>query len=90
MSQEKPPSALTFEQALARLESIVTSMEDGSVPLDKSIDLYEEGITLKTYCENLLKDYQEKVEKIVSKDERLSHEPLDKVNKGEDNGDLPF
>ena len=40
----------TFEQALARLEEIVKGLENGSLPLDKSIELFEEGNALVKLC----------------------------------------
>lgn len=44
----------TFEDALARLQEIVTALEDGSAPLDKSLGLYEEGISLIRFCSEKL------------------------------------
>lgn len=54
----------TFEQALARLESIVHQLETGSASLEDSIGLYTEGQTLKAYCEAKLADAQARIEKI--------------------------
>jgi exodeoxyribonuclease VII small subunit len=62
----KPLSAdLSFEDALARLESIVQRLESGQAPLEESISLYEQGAALKAHCEARLKDAQLRVEKIV-------------------------
>ena len=58
-------AALSFEDALARLESIVSRLESGQVPLEESITLYEEGALLKAHCEARLKAAQLRVEKIV-------------------------
>jgi exodeoxyribonuclease VII small subunit len=58
-------AALSFEQALAELEKIVTSLERGDVPLEDSIRLYERGAALKAHCEGRLKEAQMKVEQIV-------------------------
>ena len=55
---------LSFEEALAQLEKIVTSLESGDVELEKSIDLYERGNALKAHCEARLKAAEAKVEKI--------------------------
>ena len=60
--------ALSFEKALAELESIVQKLETGSVELEESITLYERGAALKAHCEAKLKSAQEKIEKIVSGD----------------------
>lgn len=67
--QSAPQSALSpdlsFEDALARLESIVSRLESGQAPLEESITLYEEGARLKSHCEARLKAAQLRVEKIV-------------------------
>ena len=59
------PADLSFEDALARLESIVQRLESGQAPLEESISLYEQGAALKAHCEARLKDAQLRVEKIV-------------------------
>lgn len=56
---------LSFEDALARLETIVSRLESGQAPLEESITLYEEGARLKSHCEARLKEAQLRVEKIV-------------------------
>lgn len=56
---------LSFEDALARLETIVSRLESGQAPLEESIALYEEGARLKAHCEDRLKAAQLRVEKIV-------------------------
>jgi exodeoxyribonuclease VII small subunit len=56
---------LSFEAALARLEEIVRTLEKGEAPLDKSIDLYQEGDRLKRHCEARLKDAQARIEQIA-------------------------
>jgi exodeoxyribonuclease VII small subunit len=55
---------LSYEQALAELESIVTALEQGDVALEKSIEIYERGELLKKHCEKLLNAAEAKVEKI--------------------------
>lgn len=51
----------TFEQALARLEEIVKGLENGSLPLDKSIELFEEGNALVKLCTQKLDAAEQKV-----------------------------
>lgn len=67
MSDASPsvPADLSFEDALSRLETIVSRLESGSAPLEESISLYEEGALLKAHCEARLKAAQLRVEKIV-------------------------
>lgn len=66
MTDVTPLSAdLSFEDALQRLEQIVSKLESGQAPLEESIALYEEGARLKAHCETRLKAAHLRVEKIV-------------------------
>jgi len=56
---------LSFEQALAELESIVAELESGQAPLEQSIERYERGARLKAHCEARLEAARLKVERIV-------------------------
>jgi exodeoxyribonuclease VII small subunit len=56
---------LSFEAALAELESIVSRLEQGEVDLEDSIALYERGTALKAHCEKKLKGAEARLEKIV-------------------------
>lgn len=58
-------SELSFEAALTRLEEIVRTLERGEAPLDKSIELYQEGDKLKRLCEARLKAAQARIEQIA-------------------------
>ena len=55
---------LSFEAALAQLEKIVTELESGSAPLEKSLELYQKGAELKALCEARLEAARLQVEKI--------------------------
>ncbi|WP_421981753.1 exodeoxyribonuclease VII small subunit [Roseibium sp.] len=57
-------SELTFEDALRQLETIVRELEQGNVPLERSIEMYERGDALRKRCDTLLKSAEAKVEKI--------------------------
>ncbi len=65
MSEPADISAMSFEQALAELETIVGRLESGQAPLEESISLYERGAQLKAHCETRLEAARLKVEKIV-------------------------
>lgn len=58
-------SDLSFEDALKRLEDIVRQLESGDAPLDKSIELYEQGEKLRGLCQTRLEAAQAKIEKIT-------------------------
>lgn len=57
-------SGLSFEQAVAELETIVARLERGDVALDQSIEIYERGEALKKHCEALLGAAETRIEKI--------------------------
>ena len=57
-------AALSFEQAMAELETIVSQLEKGEIDLDAAISTYERGIGLKRHCERKLREAQLRVEKI--------------------------
>ena len=56
---------MSFEAALAELEQIVRSLEQGQAPLDESIELYQRGDRLKRHCEARLKAAQARIEQIA-------------------------
>ena len=55
---------LTYEKAIKRLEVIITKLENNDIPLEDSIELFQEGIQLCQYCENKLSNIQNKVAQI--------------------------
>lgn len=58
---EEQVNALTFEQALKLLEEVVTSVESGSLPLDRAIGSYEHGSALIKHLRKLLSGAEEKL-----------------------------
>jgi exodeoxyribonuclease VII small subunit len=67
---DKAVSEMSFEEAMAALEGVVSQLERGEVPLDQSIALYERGAALKSHCALMLKNAEEKVEMIRSAEGR--------------------
>ena len=60
----KPVAEMSFEEAMAALEQVVTRLERGDVPLEESIALYEQGAQLKKRCADKLAEAEAKVELI--------------------------
>ncbi len=56
---------LPFERAIEELESIIKRLEEGKVPLEESVAIYERGEALKRRCEDLLKAAEARVDKIT-------------------------
>ena len=57
--KSQPPQSL--EAALAELEKIVVSMEEGELPLERSLAAYKRGAELLKYCQSALQDAQQQV-----------------------------
>ena len=70
---------LSFERAIEELESIVKRLEDGKVPLEESVAIYERGEALKRRCEELLRQAEARVDKITTdaSGQVTGTEPLD-------------
>jgi exodeoxyribonuclease VII small subunit len=70
---------LPFERAIEELESIVKRLEEGKVPLEESVAIYERGETLKRRCEELLAQAEARVNKLVldASGKPTGTEPLD-------------
>ena len=58
---------LSFEDALARLEACVTTMESGNLPLEEMMKGFEEGQTLAAICAKKLKNVEKKIEILKAK-----------------------
>jgi exodeoxyribonuclease VII small subunit len=70
---------LSFERAIEELETIVRRLEDGKVPLEESVAIYERGEALKRRCEDLLRQAEARVQKITldAAGKPTGAEPLD-------------
>ena len=66
-----------FEDALARLEEIVHTLEAGNLPLEESLKAFEEGIALARHCAKYLEEAERRIE-LLTKDEAglLKREPF--------------
>ena len=68
LSTDQPPETpvedLSYEQALAELESIVAGLEKGDDTLEASLALYERGQLLVRYCERMLEQAELKIQSL--------------------------
>ena len=78
-NQNADVGQLSFERAIDELESIVKRLEDGKVPLEESVAIYERGEALKRRCEDLLRQAEARVQKITldASGKATGAEPLD-------------
>ena len=67
MAEEKQ-NDVSFEEAMKKLEELVSAMENSNLPLDKMIDSYEQGSKLAKLCRNKLAKLEQRIE-ILSRDD---------------------
>jgi exodeoxyribonuclease VII small subunit len=74
---------MSFEDAMKRIEKIVSDLERGELPLEESLEKFEEAVKLARSCQQKLEAAQERVSKLVrANDDTFTLEPLEES--GED------
>jgi exodeoxyribonuclease VII small subunit len=74
-----------FESAIAELESVVKALEDGDLPLEKSLQLFERGVQLSRFCHARLEEAEKRIELLNERGE-LRPAP---ASLGTDEGEKP-
>lgn len=74
---KKTEKQLSFDKALAQLEKIVQDMESGSLPLEKMMEQFEEGMRLIALCSVKLEEVERKIEVLAKKGDKVVPEPFD-------------
>lgn len=69
MSEEK--KEISFEEAMNQLETVVERLEEGDVPLEKAISLFQEGMQLSKLCHDKLANVEKQLEQILSNDDEF-------------------
>lgn len=72
--EDKPP---TFEEAMARLDQIVTEIASGKVGLEDSLTMYEKGMELVNRCREILNSAEKRIDMLTARDGKLTAEPTD-------------
>lgn len=57
---------LSFEEAISQLETVVARLEEGGLPLEEALQLFERGVALSRRCYTLLEEAQGRIEELVS------------------------
>ena len=70
-------TAPDFESALAELEKLVERMEQGELSLEQSLKDFERGVELTRFCQNSLKEAEQKVRILTEKSGKSELEPFD-------------
>ena len=58
-------SEIKFEKAMTRLENIIEELERGDLDIDKSLEIFEEGIKMSRLCSKKLNEAEAKIEKLT-------------------------
>jgi exodeoxyribonuclease VII small subunit len=66
---KEPGKAPSFEDSIRRLSEIVETLESGELPLEESLRLFEEGVTLARSSQATLDAAEKRVEELLSVDE---------------------
>ncbi|MCP3772569.1 exodeoxyribonuclease VII small subunit [Paenibacillus sp. MZ04-78.2] len=72
-NQKATPS---FEQAMDQLERIVAQLESGDIPLEKAIELFQEGMKLSQLCGQKLEQVERKIEILLEEEGGLTKKPF--------------
>lgn len=76
MTDKNETKKIEFEAALARLEELVRSLEEGSATLDASLAAFEEGIGLVRLCTDKLNAAEQKVKVLIETETGYAEQDL--------------
>ena len=68
---------LSFEESLTKLQDIVDQLDSGEIDLEKSVELYENGMKLKKICEEKLKKVELQIKKIKIENNKVVKEDFE-------------
>ncbi len=77
----------SFEECLKRLETIVAQLERSDLPLEESIQLFEEGMRISESCRKQLDEAEGKIEMLVKKGGKTTTEPFELAENGRREGE---
>ncbi|MDO3662579.1 exodeoxyribonuclease VII small subunit [Bacillus sp. C28GYM-DRY-1] len=72
MTDVKKNENMTFEEAMKGLESIVSKLEEGDVPLEQAINYFQEGMALSKMCHEKLQKVEKQMDFILKEDGELA------------------
>ncbi|WP_020616782.1 exodeoxyribonuclease VII small subunit [Paenibacillus daejeonensis] len=73
---ETSENVVSFEEAMEQLESIVTRLESGDVPLETAIELFQEGMKLSQLCGSKLEQVERRIEALIETQDGLQRQPF--------------
>ena len=66
----------SFEASLDELEKVVKELEGGDLPLERSLELFERGVSLAGDCRKQLEAAETRVEMLIRKEGKIAAEPF--------------
>ena len=78
MAENQPGAqpAVSFETSMDELEKVVKELEGGDLSLDRSLELFERGMSLSDACRKQLEEAETRVEMLIRKDGKMTAEPF--------------
>lgn len=78
MADEQPAEQETasFEKCLEELERVVKALEAGDLPLERSLQLFEKGVSLSESCRRQLEEAETRVEILIRREGKFQPEPF--------------
>ena len=78
MAENQPGAqpAASFESSMDELEKVVRELEGGDLSLDRSLELFERGMSLSDACRKQLEEAETRVEMLIRKDGKMTAEPF--------------
>lgn len=67
----------SFEENLARLEEIVSILEEGKISLENSVELFEEGMKLSKQCNKRIESIEHKISILIEDNGNIREEKFD-------------
>ncbi|NOQ82437.1 MAG: exodeoxyribonuclease VII small subunit [Myxococcales bacterium] len=78
-SSKEPP----FEEVMGRLQTVVEQLEEGDLPLEQSLAMFEEGVRLSRAGAKRLDEAERRVEELLAAGDELQPSPLEESEAGE-------
>src|ERR1700733_15366809 len=75
-STAPPATVLPFEACLDELEKVVKELEAGDLPLERSLELFEKGVSLSETCRKQLEEAETRVEALTRRGNKVAAEPF--------------
>lgn len=76
MPEPEKDAPYSFEAGLQQLEAIVKEMESGDLPLERALELYENGMKLSASCRKQLEDAESRIEILTRRAGEMQAQPF--------------